>query len=140
MEENKNTQIDSFLKNHLQEIPLDRPSKDFTANIMASIAKEKSISIAYTPLISKKVWILIAACIVAVFFIPFQKEGSSILEKIPLDFSFIEKIPQFNISGLFDGLTMSSSTFYGLLLFSVMVIAQVFYLKGYFQRRFTGIL
>jgi len=135
MEENKQTQIDAFLKKQLQDIPLERPSQNFTSNIMDAIQQEESTAtIKYKPLISKKVWFLVAAAIAAIFFIPFQKKEGGLLEKVSLDFSFLDEL---NVSGLFSGLSVSTTVFYGLLLFAVMMLIQVVYLKGYFAKRIT---
>ena len=136
MEDHKNLQIDAFLKKQIQEIPLESPSKDFTSNIMGVLEKETSKITQYVPLISKKVWAGIAALIVAVFFIPFQEKEGSIFEKIPFDFSFLDKV---SFSGVFDGLTISSTTLYAMLLFSMMVFVQIFYIKGYFSNRASGL-
>ena len=138
MEENKQTQIDAFLKKQLQDIPLERPSQNFTSNIMDAIQQEESTAtIKYKPLISKKVWFLVAAAIAAIFFIPFQKKEGGLLEKVSLDFSFLDEL---NVSGLFSGLSVSTTVFYGLLLFAVMMLIQVVYLKGYFAKRIaTGL-
>ncbi len=140
MEENKNPQIDAFLKKQIQEIPLESPSKDFTQNLMGILTQEESKAIQYEPLISKRVWAGISA-LVTVFiafllFNPFQKQEGSLLEKVPIDFSFLDQI---SFSGLFDGLSVSNVTLYGLLLFSMMISIQVFYLKGYFSKRFSGL-
>ena len=56
MEENKNTQLDAFLKKQIQEIPLETPSQNFTSNIMDVLHDETAYSrIQYKPLISKKI-------------------------------------------------------------------------------------
>lgn len=140
MEDKNDKQIDAFLKNQIQEMPLESPSKDFTMNIMSVLEKETSKSIEYSPLISKKVWMgiatLIAASVLILIFIPFQNQGESILDKVSLDFSFLENV---SLSGVFDGLSISSTTFYGILLFSVMIFVQIFYIKGYFSKRTSGL-
>ncbi|MEQ6124712.1 hypothetical protein AAON49_10955 [Pseudotenacibaculum sp. MALMAid0570] len=136
MEENNNKQVDAFLKKQLQEIPLESPSIDFTNHIMSVLDKESSKSTQYVPLISKKVWFAIVAVIVALFFIPFQKQEDSILDKVPIDFSFLDKV---NLSGVFEGFSISSATFYAMLLFSIMIFVQIFYIKGYFSKRESGL-
>lgn len=140
MEDNKNKQMDAFLRKHIQEIPLESPSKDFTNTIMGVLEEEASLKAQYTPLISKKIWVgiatLITAFIVALFVIPFQKQQDSLLDKVPLDFSFLDRI---SFSGLFEGLSISSSTFYAMLLFSIMIGVQIFYIKGYFSKRASGL-
>jgi hypothetical protein len=137
MEENRNSQIDAFLKKELKEIPLENPSKDFTKNIMGVISSEETSEITnYIPLISKKMWIGIASVLailsLALVFVPFQQEEESLLDKIPLDFSFLTKI---SFSGFIEVLAVSNTTLYAMVLFSLLVFAQVFYLKGYFTKR-----
>lgn len=137
MEENRNSQIDAFLKKQLKEIPLESPSKDFTKNLMGILSSEETSEVtSYVPLISKKVWTGIASLVailsLVLVFIPFQQEEESLLTKIPLDFSFISKV---SFSGIVEALAVSNTTLYTLLLFSILVFAQVFYLKGYFTKR-----
>jgi len=137
MEENNNKQIDAFLQKHIQDIPLESPSNDFTKNLMGILTKEEtSKATQYAPLISKKGWVGIGLVILSslafLFLVPFQKEGESILDKVSLDFSFLSKL---SFSGSMDGLSMSSMMFFAALLFSVMLAAQVFYIKGYLNKR-----
>jgi hypothetical protein len=138
MEENKQKHIDAFLQKQIQDLPLESPSKDFTSNIMHTIQQEESsVVLTYKPLISKKVWFLVAAAIAAIFFIPFQKKEGGWLEKVSFDFSFIEEI---NLSEWLSGLSVSTTVFYGLLFFAIMILVQVIYLKGYFDKRIaTGL-
>jgi hypothetical protein len=137
MEDNKDQILDNFAKKQLKELSLDSPSKGFTNAIMNTItAKEAKKVITYQPLISKKVWLGIAALVVGIFFIPFQAQEDSILKKVSIDFSFLDHI---NTTGIFDGLAVSSNTFYAALLFSVMISIQIFYLKGYFSKRASGL-
>lgn len=137
MEDNTNKKLDSFAKRRIKELNLESPSKDFTNAIMDTIAdlEAKKVTV-YQPLISKKVWLGIAALIVGVFFIPFQTQEGSVLNKVSIDLSFLESI---NVSGLFDGLAVSSTTFYAMLLFSIMGFVQIFYIKGYFNKRTSGL-
>ena len=133
MEENKNTQLDAFLKKQIQEIPLETPSQNFTSNIMDVLHDETAYSrIQYKPLISKKIWLALVAAIVAVVFIPFQKQEGGVLEKVTIDFSFLDKV---SFSGLLDGISISTTAFYGLLFFAVMILIQITYLKEYVNRK-----
>ncbi|QMU63757.1 MAG: hypothetical protein GKR88_05270 [Flavobacteriaceae bacterium] len=140
MEENKKLQIDAFLKKQIREMPLASPSKDFTRNLMETLLREEYKATQYTPLISGKVWLSILTFIILfagfLFFIPLQKEESSLLGKIPVDFSFLTEI---SFSELFSGFSISNITSYGLLLFFVMMSIQTFYLKGYFSKRFSNL-
>ena len=139
MEENNNTHIDAFLKKHVQEIPLESPSSGFTKNLMEQITVETSNVTKYVPLISKKGWSIIGLIIVIfstiAIFIPFQKEEASLLDKIPeipIDFSFLTNI---SFSGLYEALSISNTTLYIMLLFSILFFVQAFYLKGYFNKK-----
>lgn len=135
MEENKNKKIDAFFKKQFQDIPLESPSKDFTSNIMDMIQQEEvSTTAAYKPLISKKVWILVAAAFTAVFFIPFQKTEGSLLSEVSFDLSFLQNI---SFSNVFDGISVSSTVFYGFLFFGIMLLIQVLFLKDHFNKRIT---
>ena len=138
MEENNNKQIDAFLKKQFKEIPLESPSKDFTANIMDNIVAYESVTITpYKPLISKKMWFVVAAAVIAIIIVPLQNNlEESWFSKVSLDLSFLEKV---SISGAFDGLSIPTTAFYGMLLFTLMIFAQVFYVKGFFKPR-TSIL
>ncbi len=138
MEENKNKQLDAFLKKQIQDIPLESPSKDFTSNIMDVLQeKESVVTTIYKPLISKKVWIFVAAAIAAIFFIPFQDSEEGLLSKVSFDFSFLEKL---NLSGILDGVNVSSTSLYVAFFFTTMIFIQVVFLKNHFNKRIeTGL-
>lgn len=136
-EENNKKRIDTFLQKYIQEIPLESPSKDFTKNLMEVLTKEETTKVtAYTPLISKKGWGIIAS-IIAIFstvvvFIPYREEEQSLIDKIPVDFSFLSHI---SFSKMFEILSVSNSTLYTLVLFTVLFFVQAFYLKGYLHKK-----
>lgn len=133
MGDNTDKKLDSFAKRHIQEIRLESPSKGFTGSVMNAITAAETGSVTYKPLISKKTWLFVAAGIAAIFFIPFQKpENGGLLEKTGMDFSFFEKL---SLSGVFDGVSLPSVTFYAFLLFAIMIFIQVFYIKGYFGKK-----
>ena len=133
MEENKDNQTDAFLKKYLREIPIDQPSKSFTTHVMDVVYQESTSKVTkYVPLIPKKVWLGVLAIVIAILLIPLKDQKGGILDKVSLDFSFLDKL---NFSGLLEGFSISTITFYGLLLFSIMIFVQVFYLKGYFEKR-----
>ncbi|MDT7832873.1 hypothetical protein RQM59_10815 [Flavobacteriaceae bacterium S356] len=139
MEDNTDKKLDRFAKKQIKNLELETPSKGFTKSIMDSIsALETKNTFVYKPLIPKKVWILSVAAILAIVLIPFQKQEGGLLEKVSLDFSFLDKVslPSLN---LFEGMNVSSTTFYGFLLFAVMISIQVFYIKGYFSKRASGL-
>lgn len=134
MKEDKNIQhLDKLLTKQFKELPKEKPSKGFTNLVMQAIQQEKSI--AYTPLISKKIWFAIAAAVTALLVFPFKAKEGSLLEEftnLSIDWSFLDNFSSINLIPTF---TISDTTFYATLLFSVLFLVQVFYLKGYFSRR-----
>ena len=137
MGENKHiTELDAFAKKYLKEIPLESPSKDFTENLMSAISQmkpEKSIN--YKPLISSKGWFLVIAAVIAVILIPFKSSEEGFFSLPELNFSFFEKV---NFSGLTETVQISTTTLYVAMFFSVFVFVQIFYLKGFFEKRINS--
>lgn len=133
MEMHKNQkQAEALVKRMMQEIPQEKLSENFTQNLLQELAVVKGKRLQYKPLISWKTWVLVAAAMIALVFMPNQKSEAGILSKISVDFSFqslLEKWP------VWEGLTFSNTTLYAVLLFALMIGFQVFYLKGYFNRR-----
>ncbi|MAD96734.1 MAG: hypothetical protein CMB99_05330 [Flavobacteriaceae bacterium] len=136
MGENKHiNELDAFAKKHIQEIEAEKPSVDFTNAIMKSILTEQAIQkISYEPLISKKVWFVIIAAVVSLFFIPIKagKRSQEFLDKIDLSIDTNLEIPNLFESLSFD---VSNSFSYAILLCAVMIIVQIVVLKNYFQNR-----
>lgn len=128
-------QLDSFAKKYVKEIPLERTSEDFTKNIMSAIQVEKKSKIRYAPLMTWKAWSIAAILLIGLFFLPTEKSENSPLEKIGLDFKLsdiFQNLPSF------EAMSFSDLTIYAVLMFGVMMSIQVFYLKGYFERRFNS--
>ncbi|MBT8182185.1 MAG: hypothetical protein KJO53_11415, partial [Eudoraea sp.] len=67
MEENRDKQLDDFVKKVVKSAGLESPSDDFTQSIMSKIAaqNEKSMVTRYKPLISKTSWLVLAG--IAIF-------------------------------------------------------------------------
>ena len=134
MEIHKNEQqLDVFAKKYLKELPLESPSKDFTKNILDVISKEEVVITKYAPLISWKSWVLVAASILAFFFIPFKESESTLFDQFQIDFSFgylLDKIPAI------EGIAVSSVTFYAVIFFGFMISIQTFFLKNYFSKKY----
>ncbi|MFK8058969.1 MAG: hypothetical protein AB8B78_02655, partial [Polaribacter sp.] len=84
-------------------------------------------------LISKKGWLVIALSILALFFIPFKNSEKGFLNVSEIDFSFFDKI---QIPNLFEFIQISNTVLFSVFFFGLMVIAQVFYLKNYFNKRY----
>ena len=66
MKENEDKNIEQYVHAVIKETPLESPSPDFTANVMAGVlALDKSKATVYKPLISKTGWVLIFGGIIA---------------------------------------------------------------------------
>jgi hypothetical protein len=135
MEENKHIkEFDTFAKKYLKEIKTESLSKDFTASLMNKIVLENSKSVINTKaLISKKVWVVIFASVLAVVLIPFKASEKSLITMPKLDFSFLEKI---QIPNLLENVSVSNTVMYAILFFGLMFMVQVIFLKNHFNKRF----
>ena len=134
MEENKQHKaLDSLVKKHIKEIDKQQVSTNFTSMVMQSVTKEVAKKSSYKTgrLISKKSWILIFISITILSLIPFNKFGNtpSFLSKI--DTSFLK-----NIHIPFDIFTLSETTLYAILLFFLMFVFQIIFLKKHFEKQF----
>lgn len=129
MEEDKN--IEKFTKDILNEIGLEKPSASFVGNVMnivnLPITEKKTV---YKPLISKKVWILIAACFVGILTLAFT---------LPTDNSLFDIIG-FNINtnisfNFLKGISLSNPFIYALIVFGLLLLVQVYMLKNNFDKQ-----
>ena len=136
MGENKHIEeLDAFAKKYVKEIPQEKPSIDFAASIMQTIAKESTAKIFKpTALISKKVWFVILTLVLATLFVPFKASEKSVLNLPKLDFSFL---PKLQVSNLFESLAISNTVLYSIFLFGLMIVVQTFFLKNYFNKRYN---
>lgn len=134
MEENKYIEeLDAFAKRYVKEIPQEKLSIDFTAAIMQNILEDSRSSV-FTPkaLISKKGWFLITGLLIVAIFVPFKQMKETTIKFPELDFSFLDTV---EIPNLFDLISVSETVLYALFFFGLMVMAQVVFLKGYFEKR-----
>ena len=135
MGENKHIEeIHAFTKKYVKEIKTEKPSLDFTENLMSKIAELQPLkkALVYKPLISKKGWFVVFLSIIAVILIPFNSSEKGVFALPELNMSFVEKL---NFTGLFENINISSTTLYLALVFSALVFIQIFYLKGHFEKQ-----
>lgn len=135
MGENKHIEeLDAFAKKYVKEIKGENAPINFTANLMHEIkGLEIKKVIKSSPLISKKVWFLLLAAFVSLFFIPFKSREEKLVNMPELDFSFLQK---FHLSNLFGELSISSTMFYTFLFFGIMIFIQIIYLKNHFNKKY----
>ena len=134
MGENKHIEeLDAFAKKYIKEVPLEKPSIDFTASIMQTILKENASNVFKTKaLITKRAWFLIVSLLLVAIFVPFKQLKESSINLPEIDFSFLSKI---QIPNLFESITVSNTVLYSVFFFGIMIIAQVVFLKNYFEKR-----
>ncbi len=134
MGENKNIkELDAFVKKYVREIKQEELSKDFTASIMHKIAINKiATPFKVAPLITKKVWFIIAASVLAIICFSYQFSENESIFLTTLDFSFVHK---FQLSSITEELTYSKTTVYAFLFFGLMIAIQFVYLNNYFNKR-----
>ena len=136
MGENKHIkELDAFAKKYVKEIPQEKISIDFTANLMKKIAVENVNSEVFKAktLITKKGWLIISLLIIAVIAIPFKSSEKSFINLPKFNFSFFDKI---QIPNLFESITVSNTVLYAVLFFGLMIIVQVLFLKNHFEKKF----
>ncbi|MDO6674688.1 hypothetical protein MK851_06660 [Tenacibaculum sp. 1B UA] len=136
MGENKDIkELDAFTKKYINEIGEAAPSIDFTANIMDAIVQEEKSSIyKVEPLISKKVWFVLAG-ILAVSILFVSKGTSSSWLQIPeIKMDYLSNI---QLPNLFKNITVSNLMLSACFFFTVMVFVQIYYLKNHFTRKFN---
>lgn len=135
-------EIEQFVEKMMKKTSLDMPSSDFTANIMSKVLEIKtSEATVYKPLISKKVWGIIALGAVALILYGVfgtETEASSFVNTI--DFSLFTNNKIVNtISGFKTSSFQVSKTFgYALMSLGIMICVQILFLKHHFNQRFEN--
>lgn len=128
-------ELDVFTKKYINEIKEETPSIDFTANIMDAIVQEEQSSIyKAVPLISKKVWFVLAG-ILAVSML-FVSKGTS-LSWLKIPEVKIDYLSNIQLPNLFENITVSNLMLSACFFFTVMVFVQIYYLKNHFTRKFN---
>lgn len=136
MGENKHIEeLDTFAKKYVKEIPQEKTSLDFTKSIMNTILLESQAKVFTTKaLISKKGWIVISILVLAVVLIPFKSSEKSLFNLPELDFSFFDKI---QVPNLLESINISNTVLYAVFFFGLMFMAQVFFIKKHFDKKFN---
>ncbi|WP_433834652.1 hypothetical protein [Flavobacterium anhuiense] len=125
--------IEQLIDKMMAEEKLQSPSIDFTSKIMANVQiLEEKKRIAYKPLISKPVWIVIgmAAAILVIYVSLFSVPESNI------EIDKIGKLYSNKVSTAFSGIHFSKNIFYAILIVPVMILVQVGLLKNYFDKKY----
>jgi len=134
MEANSDKHIENLVDRIMVEVSLDSPSSGFTSNVMSQVENlTKQSSIEFQPLISKRSWVLITISVMALiayFVFDASLESSGWFSGI--DFSLVSTN---QLTNILSSLKLSKTTFYAILVFSVMLFVQIPVLKYYFNKR-----
>jgi hypothetical protein len=134
MKENEDKNIEQYVHAVIKETPLESPSPDFTAKVMASVlALDKSKVTVYKPLISKTGWVLIFGGIIAtlVYFI-INARAQVVSQPWSFGTGVKDFIRMFSDSHLFQ---FSRTTINVIILSTILMIIQITLLKNYLDKR-----
>ncbi|MBT8309889.1 MAG: hypothetical protein HKO72_04610, partial [Flavobacteriaceae bacterium] len=117
------------------ESSLESPSMDFTSQVMAKVdALAKSDVTTYRPLISKRVWTIVAIVMVAsVVYLLFNGANEESL-LASLDLSVLSEN---KLTNAFSGLNFSRTIAYAVGILALMMAVQVPLLMGYFEKKLS---
>lgn len=128
MKDDKKQELERLVDKMMKHDSLQKPSDDFTVNIMDQVeALKASKSIAYKPLISKPVWVLIGLGVLAI--VGYAITGTTTPES--------SWMPEWNWNSLYNNsftntlskIKFSSVTMYGVVFFALMLGIQIPLLK-----------
>jgi len=134
MKANSDQHIEHMVDKMMKEISLDTPSSNFTTNVMTQVETIVNQStIKYQPLISKRSWVLILISVftlIIYFVFDASLESSGWFSGI--DFSLVSSN---KLTNTMSSLKLSKTTFYAVIILSVMLFVQIPVLKYYFNKR-----
>ena len=131
MKQDKN--IDDFSKDLLKDVGLETPSANFVNNVLKTINVENTLvsNSVYKPLISKRGWFFIVVCFIVLFTYFYTPNTESSIQYPVIDLSFLNKLMAINI---FENIKLSKIFSFSFILFSVLVLVQLHFIKKYFNK------
>ncbi len=136
MQDHTEQHLDKLAKKVLQSASLEKPSLDFTANIMAKVETTSITSniTAYQPLISKRTWIIVFVLVIGG--LAYSVFGNNATEGIgwfdKLDFSIISNN---KVTEAISGITLSKTLMYAVGLCGLVFFIQIPMMKYYLDKR-----
>ncbi|MGB5942995.1 MAG: hypothetical protein WBG71_08950 [Leeuwenhoekiella sp.] len=125
--------LENWTTQQLSNMKLEQPSMGFNRQVMQAVHQLKTDSkkFEYTPLISKKIWAVIAACIIGIVVVMFS-QGESFTDNsefVDIDkwTSWAESIPNMKLPELPRLLSVS------LLILSLMLLIEISVIKKLYQ-------
>lgn len=134
MKENADKQLDDLTRKVIQTTSLEKPSFDFTSNVMSEIDRiESTTSITYVPLISKRVWLILSALVITALLV--IALGDINVTTGWLSEVGIERFYNFEISNPLSNISVPTTLVYAVGFFGLMLTIQIPLLKRYFDER-----
>jgi len=134
MKANSDKHIEKLIDKIMADISLDTPSSNFTSNVMTQVETLVNQSaIKYQPLISKRSWILVLISVMALityFVFGASLESSGWFSGIDFTLESSNKL-----TNIMSSLKLSKTSYYAVIMLSVMLIIQIPVLKYYFDKR-----
>ena len=120
--------IEDLIEKMMSENTLESPSIDFVSTVMSQVllAEERKIKI-YKPLISKQIWMIIAASLI-VLTVWATISGNEHSFAISESYTDV-------FSNLFSGFHFSEKVLYAILIVPFMILIQITLLKNYFDKK-----
>ncbi|GGK59317.1 MULTISPECIES: hypothetical protein [Flavobacteriaceae] len=130
MKQDKN--IDDFSKYLLKDVGLEKPSSNFVAKVINTINIENSkvSNVVYKPIISKIGWFFIAISFIGLMIVLYFSNTESIIQFSVIDLSFFDKLMAINI---FENIKLSKIFSFSFMLFSLLVLVQLHFIKKILQ-------
>lgn len=135
MENKEDKNIEKLVEQMMLNTSIESPSVDFTQTVMSEVlALGKSKSLVYQPIISRHNWLIIFTGIIALFiYCYFNSETISPGFNLNFTFLHLDKLEK-----VFQSVQISSMTGNVILLATIMVLIQIFFLKKYLDKRFES--
>lgn len=130
MKQGKN--IDDFSKYLLKDVGLETPSANFVNNLLNTINVENTIvkKAVYKPHISNMGWFFIALSFIGLFAFFYNFNVESSIQFPAINLSFLKKLMAIDI---FDKIKLSKIFSFSFILFSVLVLVQLHFIKKILQ-------
>ncbi|MDC9723090.1 MAG: hypothetical protein PSN34_10040 [Urechidicola sp.] len=137
MSDKQMDRLDALTSKMVKETPQETPSINFSKNVMDTIyalETEKELK-KNQPLISKKIWFLFVAIIIAATL--FLIESTPIVSNGYLSNFNLSKYTNSLSLDMDFGFTVSNITVYGFIFLAIMVSVQIGYIKNYYNRQYN---
>ena len=127
--EKSSKKIDRITQRTIRSGGLHQPSADFMDNVMKAVIKIESNKVTYTPLIPKRVWIILSLLFlgISIYLLLFSNTGYSFLENLVL----FDKIAAIDLS--FPKMKLSKEMIYGIGFLGLFLL-QIPFLKRQLDR------